>query len=297
MSQSSSVLFGLDGVVVETVFLGPDGTRTVGVTTAPQWVGRCPACATVSTRSKGWVTTRPRDIKIGPDRPKRVWRKRKWMCSNSSCDRRSFTESIPQIPPRARITGRAKAEMALAVLDDDRSVKAVAAAYGCTWNTCHTAVAVTADPILEAEPERVVVLGIDETRRGKAKWETCPDTGQRSWVDRWDTGLVDIAGGQGLSAQVNGRTSAAVTGWLDARDPAWKQAITHVAIDMSTVYAKAVREGLPHAQLIVDRFHLVKKVGRDGRHGPAPGHPGRAGPAGPQERCRVDQSAPAAAGL
>ncbi|AYA23519.1 hypothetical protein C6369_002565 [Rhodococcus rhodochrous] len=163
MSQSSSVLFGLDGVVVETVFIGPDGTRTVGVTTAAQWVGTCPPCATVSTRSKGWVTTRPRDIKIGPDRPKAVWSKRKWMCSNSSCDRRSFTESIPQIPPRARITGHAKAEMALAVLDDDRSVKAVAAAYGCSWNTCHTAVAVTADPILEVEPERVVVLGIDET--------------------------------------------------------------------------------------------------------------------------------------
>lgn len=36
--------------------------------------------------------------------------------------------------------------------------------------------------------------------------------------------------------------------------------ITHVAIDMSTIYAKAVRESLPHAQLIVDRFHLGKKA-------------------------------------
>jgi transposase len=29
---------------------------------------------------------------------------------------------------------------------------------------------------------------------------------------------------------------------------------------MSLTYAKAVREALPHAQLIVDRFHLVKKA-------------------------------------
>ncbi len=43
------------------------------------------------------------------------------------------------------------------------------------------------------------MLGIDETRRGKAKWETCPDTGARRWVDRWDTGLVDIAGHQACS--------------------------------------------------------------------------------------------------
>ena len=66
------------------------------------------------------------------------------------------------------------------------------------------------DAVLEAEPAPVRVLGIDETRRGKAKWETDPDTGRRAWVDRWDTGLVDITGNQGLLAQVNGRTSAAV---------------------------------------------------------------------------------------
>ena len=260
MSNSSSALLGLDGVVVESVQIGPDGTRTVVVTTAAQWVGVCGSCAAVSTRSKGWVTTTPRDIKIGPNRPDLVWRKRKWLCTNDSCDRKSFTESVPQIPPGARVTRRAKAEMALAVLDDDRSVKAAAAAYGCTWNTCHKAVITTADPVLDREPEPVRVLGIDETRRGKAKWETCPETGKRTWVDRWDTGLVDIAGHQGLLAQVNGRTSTVVADWLDDRDVAWRASITHVTLDMSSVYAKAVREALPHAELVVDRFHLVKKA-------------------------------------
>ena len=77
MPNSSSALFGLDGIVVESVQVSPDGTRTVVVTTAPQWVGVCASCTTVSTRSKGWVTTAPRDIKIGPDRPDVRWRKRK----------------------------------------------------------------------------------------------------------------------------------------------------------------------------------------------------------------------------
>ncbi|WP_125458813.1 transposase family protein [Rhodococcus sp. 1168] len=191
MSQSSSVLFGLDGVIVETVETGSDGRRTVGVLTAPQWVGRCPACACVSMRSKGWVSTRPRDMKIGPDRPQVVWRKRKWLCSNISCDRRTFTESIPQIPPRARITGRAKTEMALAVLDDDRCVKAVAAAYGCSWNTCHVAVVATADPILGVEPEQVSVLGIDETRRGNdvCGLGTCVTQRHRDIVNALEVGV------------------------------------------------------------------------------------------------------------
>ena len=86
------------------------------MSTAPQWVGVCPTCRTVSDRSKGWVTTRPCDIKVGPDRPTIEWSKRQWLCSNISCDRKSFTESVPQIPNRARMTMRAKTEMALAVL-------------------------------------------------------------------------------------------------------------------------------------------------------------------------------------
>ena len=257
---SGSLLLGLDGVVVESVHVDVDRTRTIHVLTALDWVGVCPGCTARSSRSKGWVTTLPRDIKIGPDRPRIVWRKRKWLCTNISCERKSFTESTPSIPPRARVTARARSEMALAVLDDNRSVAAVAAANGCTWNTCHRAVEVTADPLLDTEPEPITVLGIDETRRGKAKYEMCPDTGTRVWVDRFDTGLVDISGDAGLLVQVNGRSAKPVSDWLGARDARWRESITHVAIDMSVTYAKAARDALPHAQLIVDRFHLVKRA-------------------------------------
>jgi len=113
----------------------------------------------------------------------------------------------------------------------------------------------TADAVLTAEPDEVGVLGIDDTRRGKPKWATCPDTGERSWVDRFDTGLVDITGDQGLLTQVNGRTTKVVTAWLAARDEGWRAGIIHVTIDMSAGYAKAVREGLPTAVLVVDRFY------------------------------------------
>lgn len=260
MLHGSSLLLDLDGVVVESVQRTVEGSRIVHIATAPQWVGICPECGQRSSRSKGWVTTTPRDVQVGPDRPKLVWNKRKWLCINSSCERRVFTESTPGVPPRTRVTPRAKALLAEAVLDGDRSVSAVAGDYKCAWHTVHNHLVMVADAALAGEPEPVLVLGIDETRRGKARWETDPDTGARSWVDRWDTGLVDILGDQGLLAQVNGRTSAVVTNWLDDREEAWKSQITHVAIDMSAVYAKAVREALPNARLVVDRFHLVKKA-------------------------------------
>lgn len=64
-------------------------------------------------------------------------------------------------------------------------------------------------------------------------------------MDRWDTGLVDITGDQGLLVQVNGRNSAAVVDWLAQRDPGWSAQITHVAIDLSAVYARGVPARYP----------------------------------------------------
>ena len=60
--------------------------------------------------------------------------------------------------------------MATEVLDKDRSVAAVAADYRCGWHTVHDHVITVADGALDTEPAPVVVLGIDETRRGKAKY-------------------------------------------------------------------------------------------------------------------------------
>jgi transposase len=235
MVDGSSLLLDLDGVVVESVQRLEDGTRLVSVLTAPEWVGICPECGERSTRSKGWVRTGPRDVQVGPDRPVLRWRKRKWLCLIMVCGRTVFTESVPGVPARARVTPRAKAMMATAVLDEDRSVAAVAGQYRCGWHTVHDEVVAVAEDALGAEPAPVAVLGIDETRRGKAKWEHDPVLGRRVWVDRWDTGLVDISGDQGLLGQVNGRNSAAVIDWLAQRDPGWSAQITHVAIDLSAV--------------------------------------------------------------
>jgi hypothetical protein len=114
------MLLGLEGIVVDTVRRGDDGVGVVGVGTAIEFVGSCPQCGRRSSRSKGWVTTRPCDIKIGPDLPRIEWRK--WLCLNDSCERKPFTESVPSVRPRARLTARAKQQMAHAVLDDKRSV-------------------------------------------------------------------------------------------------------------------------------------------------------------------------------
>ena len=76
------------------------------------------------------------------------------------------------MPARARVTPRAKASTATEGLDKARSVAAVASDYRCGWHSVHDHVVAVADTVLAAEPAPVMVLGIDETRRGKAKWAT-----------------------------------------------------------------------------------------------------------------------------
>lgn len=117
--------------------------------------------------------------------------------------------------------------------------------------------------MLPAEPEPVAVLGIDEVRRSKPRWTW--DEQAASWTTtahRWHVGFCDLSGGQGLLAQVEGRTTAAVTGWLIARPPAWREQFQAVAIDMCTVFKAAIRQVLPHALLVVDHFHIVQLANR-----------------------------------
>jgi transposase len=53
-----------------------------------------------------------------------------------------------------------------------------------------------------------------------------------------------------------------VTDWFTEREHDWKARSPTWRSDMSTVYAKAVCEALPHALLVVDRFHLSKRPTR-----------------------------------
>jgi len=259
VSDGTTLLFGLPGGVrVERVERLTDGTRVVHVATAEETAAACPSCGVFSTSVKARVTTSPRDIPYGEDRIVVRWNKTRWRCWEDYCERSSFTEAIAQVPARARTTARLRTQIGAAVGDAARSVAEVAAAHGVSWPTAHRAFVAHAEKVL-AEPHPTPVLGIDETRRGKPRWERCEATGRWVRVDPWDTGFVDLAGDQGLLGQREGRTGAAVIDWLSQRTPQFREAVQFVAIDPAAVYASAIRAPglLPNATLVVDHFHLV----------------------------------------
>ena len=259
MSDGTTLLFGLPGVRVERVERGVDGTRVVHVATSEESAAACPTCGVRSTSVKARVSTSPKDIPYGQDRITLRWNKTRWRCREDYCERGSFTESIAQVPARARTTARLRSQIGAAIGDAARSVTEVAASHGVSWPTAHRSFVAHADAVL-TEPQPTPVLGIDETRRGKPRWEYGTDTQRWTRVDPWDTGFVDLAGDQGLLGQREGRTGAAVIDWLRERSDEFRAGVQYVAIDPAAVYASAIRTPglLPNATLVVDHFHLVK---------------------------------------
>lgn len=259
MSDGTTLLFGLPGVRVERVERCADGTRVVHVVTAEETAAACPSCGVVSTSVKARVITSPKDIPYGLGRILVRWHKTRWRCREDYCDRGSFAEAIAQVPARSRTTVRLRTAIGAAIGDAARSVSEVADSHGVSWPTAHRAFVAHAEALL-AEPQPTPLLGIDETRRGKPRWQRCTETGRWVRVDPWDTGFVDLAGEQGLLGQREGRTSAAVIDWLSKRSDEFRAGVQFVAIDPAAVYASAIRTPglLPNATIVVDHFHLVK---------------------------------------
>ena len=257
--RSATLLLGIEGLAVASVDLEEGGGRVVAVVTDELGAAACPDCGVISTSVKGRATTRPRDVPYGEAPIRLVWHKTRWRCREQACPRGSFTESLPSVPARSRLTTRLRVECGERIATDASCVQAAADRYRVSWPVAHAAYVTRVDAQLATPLPLVAVLGIDETRRGKPVWAQDPLTCRwRIVTDRWLTGIVDAAGTGGLLGHVDGRTAATVADWLREQPQGWREAITHVCIDLSASYAKAVTDALPGAVLVADRFHLVR---------------------------------------
>ncbi|MDV8036865.1 helix-turn-helix domain-containing protein, partial [Rhodococcus sp. IEGM 1414] len=101
---------------------------------------------------EGHAVTRPKDIPYGDGPITLQWNKTRWRCREGYCQRGSFTESIDELPPRARVTGRLGRAMGWAIADAARSVSEVATSHGVSWPTAHRRFVDLAEKML-TEPE------------------------------------------------------------------------------------------------------------------------------------------------
>ena len=259
VQDRASALFGVEGLQVVEASTEPDGSVTVWVATDSPGAAACPDCGTVSGRVHEYLLTRPRDLRRGRDEVSVCWLKRRWKCVSQECARKTFTESLPAVPARCRLTGRLRELTGAEVAERGCTVAEAARWQHVSWPVAHRAFARSADPVLARPAGLVRHLGIDEHRRGRPRFGYDQSTGEYALLaDRWHTCFFDLSGDQGLLGQVEGRTADDAAYWLAQAAPAWRDAVQVVAIDMCSIYASAVRRMLPAAQLVVDLFHVVQ---------------------------------------
>ncbi|GAC1377725.1 MAG: ISL3 family transposase [Pseudarthrobacter sp.] len=216
----------------------------------------CPSCGVISSRRKERRFQRLRDIPVaGPVEV--LWSKYRWYCEETACDRLSFFESTPQVPRRARSTGRLRDHLVDAVIRSGRAVSETAAGFAVSWwmvrAALNEACLLKLPDVDELSPR---MLGIDEHRFRSVRYFQDSASGAWTRFEPWMTTIVDLDTGQVLGV-VDGRDHKGVGEWLFARPLEWRLGVQVVAIDPSAAFRKALRMWLPRTAVAVDHFHLI----------------------------------------
>jgi transposase len=250
-------MLGMEGVMVTEAEREPGGRLSIWAkVSAP---ASCPRCGTVSQKVHQYVVTAPHDVRICGEDADLFLVKRRMECLATGCSAGTFTESVPQLPPRCSITRRLLARAGAEVAERGITPAEAARHNQVSWPSVHGAFTQAAGRLLGGEIAPVACLGIDEHRRGRPRWRRDTDSGEYvQLADRWHTCFYDLSGSQGLLGQVEGRTADDTAYWLAGATPAWRDAVQVVAIDMCTIYLSAVNWMLPHAKVAVDLFHVVQ---------------------------------------
>nr|WP_281356147.1 transposase [Arthrobacter mobilis] len=216
----------------------------------------CPSCGVIGARRHSRRRQRIRDILVaGPVEV--LWSKYRYFCDEALCARKTFVESTPQVPRRARSTRRLRDALVSAVINSGRAAAEAAAAHGVSWWLVQDALNQAATQLPDVDRLRPRMLGIDEHRFRSVRFFKDPETNQWKRYEPWMATIVDLDTGQVLGI-VDGRDSKGVGAWLFARPLTWRLGVQVVAIDPSAAFRKALRMWLPRTAVSVDAFHLVK---------------------------------------
>jgi transposase len=249
------LLLGLPGLVVTKVAEDEEGQVTVHVETHPDLREQARECHGCGMRGiiKDRPVTEPRDVPRGSRVIRLHWRKMRLECTNADCPVVTFTEWLPAVPPRARLTGRERDQIGADVGDDLLSAAAAARRHGVSERTAQAAFDGYADAQpadLDEQSGPVEAAGIDEFRRGASR----PASGGREARPEWFTHLVDLGTG-GTLGLAQERTGAAGKSLVKDHEGT----LRYLTMDLSAPYRSTAPDGVT---VIADPFHLVQLANR-----------------------------------
>jgi transposase len=233
-----TLLPSIPDVHLDQVAVDQDTVRLELTATAPQ--ARCPCCAVSSSSLHSRYQRHLTDLPWGVRLVRIRLTVRKFVCRNTTCTRRIFTERLPDlVAPSARKTNRLITVLrGIGLALGGQAGARLAAHLRLPTSPATLLRLVRAAPM--PQPPALRAVGVDEWawRRGH----------------RYGTILVNLADHRVVDLLPD-RSAASVAAWL-ARYPT----ISVVCRDRSDLYADGIRRGAPEAVQVVDRFHLVQNL-------------------------------------
>ena len=245
------LLVGLPEVSVLGVCRHIDQRVDLHIQTNAETTG-CPSCGVVASL-KGWRVVEFADLPTFASPVTLHWHKRRWRCAEPLCPIGSWTECDERIAgPRLKLTDRAARWATFEVGAHGRTVSEVAATLGCDWHTVNDAVIAFGEALIDL-PERfgeVSAIGLDEHLFVKL--------GERH-IQHFVTAIVDVRKGQLLDL-VEGRKGDEPKAWLLAQGDEWLAHVVSGTLDLSATYRSVFESVLPEAELVADKFHVVRHM-------------------------------------
>jgi transposase len=243
-----SHLVGLKDVrVLSYARRGPAGEITV------EQVPHEPCCLKCGNRA--WVKDRPVvsyvDLPFGGVPMTICWKKHRLRCTNGECEAKTFTLGDHRIAAKGCMLTTRAAKWVVKEIGAGQTVTHLAKELGCSWDVINAAMCIYGAALLAADTKRLketTAIGLDETlflREGPYK--------QKSW----STTVCDVANHQ-LIDLIPTRDYTVVATHLRAQPAHRKERVAFGCCDMSRTYRAVSRVVYPKAQVVVDRFHVMK---------------------------------------
>ncbi len=159
-------------------------------------------------------------------------------------DRSWFTEELEDIKKKRTYTERLKKKIVAEVLNGD--IKNVAQRNGVSEQEIETMLKDIGQELEKKKPEKLRRLGIDEIAVVKGQ-------------GNYDVVLVDLDRGV-IIGLVEKRTEEEVSKYLEAWGERVLNQIVEVSIDFWQPYKKVAKKLMPQAEIVADRFHVMKQV-------------------------------------
>jgi transposase len=203
-------------------------------------ISSCPLCLEPSSSIHSLYRRTVADVPCGGRQVQLLLTARKFFCSNSLCERKVFTERLPQlVEPWARMTIRLCQQLtSVGLATCGKGGARLAARLGID-STRQTILRRIMD-LPPPAPCSVLRLGIDEFSFRRGQW--------------FGTILVSLESHRIIDLLPD-RRSETCAQWMQQRPE-----ITIVSRDRGSEYAKAASQGAPQAIQIADRFHVCKNL-------------------------------------